>query len=632
MRTLKQLINRYLYTISFILVFLSLMVASIIQLKIEQKHVHNEALHSLSHIEQIMTENQQELQVIQDEYRKTCLLNAKVVSRLIESSPDMLYDIEELRTLASHLEIDEIHFFDKTGQIFTGTHPEYYGFTFNSGEQMEFFKPLLSDNSLELVQEITPNTAEDKLMQYSALWNRNKEYIIQIGMEPINVEKRTSKNELAYIFSLFIDNPNVHYFAIDANSGKVVGSSLEGHVDLHCDEIGFSFNDIQNGEEELYTTICSKESYCIIRKIDSTYVAYVIHLSYLYREMPVIMGILFLCMTLIAVILTTSFNEYLKINLVNKLHKINDLLVSITNGNLNQVVDIRNVYELSELSTHINTMVQSLFNSNSKLTYILSRTNFYLGTYEYNQTNNHVQFSEYIPTLFSWDDDTSKKLSTSADNFKNYIDSIRSNPVLYEENVYEIGNKYIKIDEILENEQILGVVMDVTNTIKTRKQLVQEIHLDTLTGLYNHKGIEIKLDALFSSPEALGYYALIIIRADGLAKLNTSYGADTGDFYLQKMANIITDFGIKNSVAARQWGGEFILFLYGYDNEKEVSKAIDLLAYIQSHTIIHLNNNVDVPIEFSFGYQISNGYEQTDYHTLMKEVSGTKYISDTISN
>lgn len=632
MPTLKQLINRYLYTISFILVILSLMVASIIQLKIEHKRIHNEALHSLSQIEQIMTENQQELQVIQDEYRKTCLLNAKVVSRLIESSPDMLYNIEELRTLASHLEIDEIHFFDKTGQIFTGTHPEYYGYTFDSGEQMRFFKPLLSDNSLELVQEITPNTAEDKLMQYSALWSRNKEYIIQIGMEPINVEKRTAKNELSYIFSLFIDNPNVHYFAIDTNSGIVVGSSLEGHVDLHCNEIGFSFSDIKNGEEELYTTICSKESYCIIRKIDSTYVAYVIHLSYLYREIPIIMGILFLCMTLIAVILTTSFNEYLKINLVNKLHKINDLLVSITNGNLNQVVDIRNVYELSELSTHINTMVQSLFNSNSKLTYILSRTNFYLGTYEYNQTNNHVQFSEYIPALFSWDDDTSKKLSISADNFKKYIDSIRSNPVLYEENVYEVGNKYIKIDEILENEQILGVVMDVTNNIKTRRQLVQEIHLDTLTGLYNHKGIEIKLDALFSSPEALGYYALIIIRADGLAKINTSYGADTGDFYLQKMANIITDFGIKNSIAARQWGGEFILFLYGYDNEKEISKAIDLLAYIQSHTIIHLNNNIDVPIEFSFGYRIANGNEQPDYRALMKEVSGTKYVPDTISN
>ncbi|MBR5597996.1 MAG: diguanylate cyclase [Lachnospiraceae bacterium] len=631
MPTLKQLINRYLYTISFILVFLSLMVVSIIQLKIEHDRAYTEGLRSLVQIEQIMLKNQQELEIAQAEYRKTCLLNAKVVSRLIESSPDLLYNLEELRNIASHLEIDEIHFFDTSGKIFSGTHPEYYNYTFDSGEQIGFFKPLLTDKTLELVQSITPNTAEEKLMQYSALWSRNQEYIIQIGMKPVNVEKATAKNELSYIFSLFRVNPNIHYFAIDSQSGKIVGASKEENVNLDCSEVGFSFMDIQNDETEIYANINGKESYCIFKKIGSTYVAYVIQLQHLYQELPIVICILFLCMMLIAITLATSFNEYMKTNIVNKLHKINELLSSITEGNLNQIVDVRNVYELSELSTHINTMVQSLFSSNSKLTYILSRTNIYLGTYEYSYTSNYIKFSEYIPTLFSWDEDTINLLSTSRDDFKNYIDSVRTNPVPYEQNVYEINDKYIKIDEILENDYILGVAMDVTDNIKKNNKLVQEIHLDTLTGLYNHKGIEIKLDALFSSPETLGYYAMIIIRADGLIKINATYGADNGDIYLKKIANIITDFGIKNSVAARQWGGEFILFLYGYDNEKEVSKAIDLLTYIQNHTITHLDNNIDVPIDFSFVYSISNGLEKSDYHTLIKDVSDSKY-SATISN
>lgn len=607
------------------------MVVSIIQLKIEHDRAYTEGLRSLVQIEQIMLKNQQELEIAQAEYRKTCLLNAKVVSRLIESSPDLLYNLEELRNIASHLEIDEIHFFDTSGKIFSGTHPEYYNYTFDSGEQIGFFKPLLTDKTLELVQSITPNTAEEKLMQYSALWSRNQEYIIQIGMKPVNVEKATAKNELSYIFSLFRVNPNIHYFAIDSQSGKIVGASKEENVNLDCSEVGFSFMDIQNDETEIYANINGKESYCIFKKIGSTYVAYVIQLQHLYQELPIVICILFLCMMLIAITLATSFNEYMKTNIVNKLHKINELLSSITEGNLNQIVDVRNVYELSELSTHINTMVQSLFSSNSKLTYILSRTNIYLGTYEYSYTSNYIKFSEYIPTLFSWDEDTINLLSTSRDDFKNYIDSVRTNPVPYEQNVYEINDKYIKIDEILENDYILGVAMDVTDNIKKNNKLVQEIHLDTLTGLYNHKGIEIKLDALFSSPETLGYYAMIIIRADGLIKINATYGADNGDIYLKKIANIITDFGIKNSVAARQWGGEFILFLYGYDNEKEVSKAIDLLTYIQNHTITHLDNNIDVPIDFSFVYSISNGLEKSDYHTLIKDVSDSKY-SATISN
>lgn len=627
MPTLKQLINRYLYTISLILVFFSLMVVSLIQIRIARDRAYMEANRSLSQIEQIMSENQRELAIIEDEYRKTCLLNARIVSRLTEADPELIYNLDELRTVASQLEIDEIHFFDQTGRIYAGTNPEYYNYTFDSGEQIRFFSPLLTDKSLELIQEITPNTASDKLMQYSAIWSETQEYIIQIGMEPINIQKTTAKNELSYIFSLFRVNPNINYFAIDSDTGKIIGASQEESVNLDCSKIGFSFADIKNGEEEIYANINGKESYCIFRKIGSTYVAYVIHLRYLYQEIPVIICILFACMMIIALVLATSFNEYMKTNIVNKIHKINDLLTSITNGDLNQIVDVRNVYELSELSTHINTMVQSLFNSNSKLTYILSRTNFYLGTYEYGNNRKNVQFSEYIPKLFSWDEETLKKLSANPDSFKKYIDDIRTTDVTYEENVYEVGDKYIKIDEILENDYILGVVMDVTDSIKKRKELVREIHLDTLTGLYNHKGIEIKLDALFSAPETLKFYAIIVIRADGLTKINNFYGPDNGDLYLKKIANIITDFGIKNSVAARQWGGEFILFLYGYDNEIELSKAINLLTYIQNHTIMHLNNNIDVPLDISFGYCISNSSDQNDYHALLKEVNDKIYSS-----
>ena len=129
-------------------------------------------------------------------------------------------------------------------------------------------------------------------------------------------------------------------------------------------------------------------------------------------------------MAIIALVLTTTLNAYMQKNIAEKLQKINNSLIAITNGDLNQVVDVRNIYELSELSTHINTMVQSLSSSNTKLTYVLSKTNFYLGTYEYNNDSKYVQFSEYIPKLFSLDEDTSKKFANSANEFKNFINDI----------------------------------------------------------------------------------------------------------------------------------------------------------------------------------------------------------------
>ena len=620
MPTLKQLINSYLYKIAFSLVFFILVIASAIQLKVTHDRTHDEASRSLAQIEQIIIKNQKELEVIQEDYKKSCLLNAKVVSRLIEASPASFYDIEALKEIATHLEIDEIHIFDNTGRIVSGTVPQYYGYTFSSGEQISFFKPLLTDKSLELVQEITPNTAEEKSMQYSALWSKDGEHIIQIGMEPVNAEKRMSKHKLPYIFSLFTVNPHVFYYAIDAENGNIIASSLPETIEQNCSEIGFSFEDIKNSKNDFHANINGKDCHCVVRKIDSYYIIYVVNLRYLYRELPAVIGILFICMTIISFALATSLNEYIKRNIVEKLYKINNSLVSITNGDLNQIVDVRNFHELSELSTHINTMVQSLFSSNAKLTYVLSKTNFYLGTYEYINTGKTVQFSEYIPKLFSLDEQSSKKFVHNPTAFKDFINDIQKHKVSDEPNTYEYAGKYLKIDEISEFNYVLGVVMDVTNTIQKQKKLELEIHLDPLTGLYNRKGLETKMAELFSNPEELGHCAIIMIMTDGLININTTYGSDSGDIYLKNLANIITDFGIRNSIAARQWGGEFLLFLYGYNNEVELSKAINLLSYIQDHSLVHLDDSLDVPLEFSFVYYTSTGSECSDYQTLLKHL------------
>ncbi|MDD6330190.1 MAG: hypothetical protein PUB27_06560 [Firmicutes bacterium] len=43
--------------------------------------------------------------------------------------------------------------------------------TFVCLEQMALFAPMLTDKSLQLVQDAGPNTAEGKNMQYSAVWS-----------------------------------------------------------------------------------------------------------------------------------------------------------------------------------------------------------------------------------------------------------------------------------------------------------------------------------------------------------------------------------------------------------------------------------------------------------------------------
>ena len=126
---------------------------------------------------------------------------------ILEKNPKARYDRDELRKIAK-FEVDEIHIIDERGEIVSGTHPRYYGYNFDSGEQIRFFKPMLNDKGMKMVQGIKPNTAENKLMQYSAMWNSTGEFIVEVGFEPVNVSKVTAKNELPYIFSQLCVNPD----------------------------------------------------------------------------------------------------------------------------------------------------------------------------------------------------------------------------------------------------------------------------------------------------------------------------------------------------------------------------------------------------------------------------------------
>lgn len=110
----------------------------------------------------------------------------------------------ELRKIAEFMEVDEIHIIDAADEIVSGTHPQYYGYSFDSGEQMNYFKPMLKDKSLKMVQDIEPNTAEHKLMQYSAMWNSTGEFIVEAGIEPVNVSKVTEKNDCLIFFPSFV--------------------------------------------------------------------------------------------------------------------------------------------------------------------------------------------------------------------------------------------------------------------------------------------------------------------------------------------------------------------------------------------------------------------------------------------
>lgn len=604
MKPLNKIIRRYLYRITFILIAAILVFLATVQFITEQYRAVDDSHRTLRQIEQVLLENKKELEEIEAEYNETCLNNAETVSHIIEKDPAVMNDLEGLKKIAEMVEIDEIHLFDKTGRIYTGTHPEYYNLTFDSGEQIKFFKPMLTDKSLKLVQDITPNTAEEKPMQYSAIWSESGEYIVQIGMEPVNVLKITEKNELSYIFSLFRVNPDINYYSINSETFEILGSSDMDNLGLNAEDVGFNMDKIKNDPDGFHNTIDGILSFCIFTELDGNYIGCVITAQHIYRRVPATVLWIVLSLLTITLILIKLVTNHLNKYVVGELHEVNEKLLAISEGNLNTQVDVKSSKELAELSEYINTMIKSLLENSRRISYILSKTNLYIGTYEYGGKSNIVRYTGHVPLLMNAESMEEKEALTDIDNFKTRIDGIRSNPISDEEKIYLADKRYIRIEENENDGVVFGVMVDVTDEMNKRKELERERDIDTLTGLYNRRGINARLEELMANPEELGHSAIIMIDADGLKGINDTYGHEKGDIYLKKIANLINNFGIKSSVSARQGGDEYVLFLYDYDSEEELMRTLETLRYIQSTSTASLGKNIIVPLRFSMGYCI----------------------------
>ncbi len=108
MKPLKKTISKYMYQVTAISLIFMLFAVLYAQLVTEQKRAYENSVQTFRLIENRLEENEQELRMVEEEYKQTCLYNAEVIAGIIEENPDIMEDLEGLRELAVLLEVDEI--------------------------------------------------------------------------------------------------------------------------------------------------------------------------------------------------------------------------------------------------------------------------------------------------------------------------------------------------------------------------------------------------------------------------------------------------------------------------------------------------------------------------------------------
>lgn len=353
MKSLKQIINRYIRSAAIVMALVILVVIAFAEILIEQGRVEDTAAGTFVRLEQIIEENENELKQVKEKYDKTCLHDAEAIAFLLQKDPEATNDTLKLKKYANLLELDEIHIFDETGTIVSGTNPEYYGYSFSSGEQMAFFAPMLTDKSLQLVQDAGPNTAEGKNMQYSAVWSADGTFIVQVGKDPQLVTEAMEKNEISYIFHQLNISPAIDYCAVDSETLSVIGATNADMVGKTVAKLGISAESMQNEEHGFHANIEGKYYYCVFKKIETRYMGFIIPMDVLYERIPLDLLNLALCLVLICGTLTVFVANCVNRYVIHDIHRINGKLNRITQGDLEEKVNVQSSREFSALSRHI---------------------------------------------------------------------------------------------------------------------------------------------------------------------------------------------------------------------------------------------------------------------------------------
>lgn len=565
-------------------------------------------------IAEVLDRNNAEIEELRENLKEDYFIRAKAAAYIIQNHPEVERDLEEVRKIASLLQVDELHLFNKEGLLYAGSEPKYYDYTFHSGEQMEFFLPMLDDYSLQLCQEVTPNTAEGKMMQYVAVWREDHQGIIQIGMEPERLMTAMEKNELSYIFSMMTTENGVTLFAADPETEAIVGATDGIAAGTPAETIGLDLERVPEGEKpcdaELF--IDGEKNYCILQRVGGIVVGVSASYDKLYENVPGNMKLIIFSLFLLSCVAVFLILRMLDRFILCGIRETITGTQKIAAGNLDYRLTISQTPEFKELSANINRMVKSLLEATGKLSLVFQNVDIPIAVYEYNEDMRRVLATKKLGEILLIPDEELNAVLADHTLLAKKIEELCSVPLEEENDIYILEGKerrYVKIKSYEGDRNTLGIVIDMTETIVEKHQIEQERDIDLLTGLYTRRAFFRTAEQLFADRGKLKTAMLLMMDLDNLKFVNDTWGHEYGDLLLKAAAGLFDEAAAPEKVAARLSGDEFVLLLYGADSAEELEGCLAKLEARIEEARLSMPGGKEMAVSVSGGYLI---YPETD--------------------
>lgn len=162
----------------------------------------------------------------------------------------------------------------------------------------------------------------------------------------------------------------------------------------------------------------------------------------------------------------------------------------------------------------------------------------------------------------------------------------------------------------------------VTMTVDVKRKLEYEAEHDPLTGLFNRRAGEMRMDELIRSGKGGGF---LIMDLDHFKMVNDTYGHKAGDNVLVKFAKILRSYTREDDIICRYGGDEFLIY---YDNftdaealARRCRKIINTTNQIANEL---LDDRMDAKFSVSIGVALATE-DGKDFQELLRNADKALY-------
>ncbi len=174
--------------------------------------------------------------------------------------------------------------------------------------------------------------------------------------------------------------------------------------------------------------------------------------------------------------------------------------------------------------------------------------------------------------------------------------------------------------------ELLARVRVGSRVVQYQQHLEHQTHIDPLTGLFNRRAFEKKLDEEFERAKRYRHHlSLLILDIDNFKLINDTYGHHGGDAALVKISETLREKTRQSDFPSRYGGEEFVLVLPETDQDSALQVAAKILEAIRSSTFGSPNKPFRLTV--SIGLTSTSSRSYTEWPQMLKDADQALYVA-----